>query len=1026
MRCDPRGALWYRWDLQVHTPASLVHQYPGHDDAVWDQFLNDLEALPANVRVLGINDYLFIDGYERLLEERDRGRLSNLDLILPVIELRLDTFGGSDSGLSRANFHVIFSDNVSPTVIREQFISGLTSSFQLLPRHAGTAISNAWSGILSPTALDDLGCAIIDSVPEAERRKYAAPRIEGFNNLTVSLEKVKERLESSFLRDDTLTAVGLTEWSDIKWKDGSIADKKNVINSADFVFVSAESPAAYGRARKRLIDGEVNAHLVDCSDAHYLSSSNEKDRIGNCFTWIKADRSFGGLLQARQEFENRIFVGEEPPELTRLREHPSRYVRSVTIRKDAEVDASAVWFDVELSLNCGLVAIIGNKGSGKSALAEIIGVTAASGREEHFSFLTDTKFCDPRQNLASEFVATTTWLDRDEVERRLDEGPLERDPLVQHLPQRYLEKLCTEVPSGEKTEFDRELERIIFSHLPVEQRLGATSLPELITLIERPLETKAAEIRRKLQRINRDVAVREALLSAEEKRTRQQLYRSARREWWELKKRPPPRIDPPSAEDSTRAFQRERLGEFSVARGHIKDLNAALRKHLAAVRKDRSDLEAFRSALEALAERHALVMEEHQDFLVRLGLGAAISTIHIDHDSLDDMRTRLSEREAELTALLHDDRSPAAALSWIDDEVRVLQEQLSGPAERYERYLTAVNEWKERVQKLRGGPDDPTSAVGARAALDELRAVPGQLATLQEERRDLARQLHEVLLGQANEHANLYVALESFMQGQPIPPEYTMSVETALVDTSFAETFLETMVNRHATGSFCGVVESEKMISAKLSKVDFNDPDDVVEFVDQTVAMLHADFRQEERPATDIVTQLRKDVQSQDVYDYVYAMTYLSPRFSLQFGGKPVYRLSPGEKGTLLLIFFLLADQDQKPLIVDQPEDNLDNQTVYRALVRCFQEARQHRQVLLVTHNPNLAVVCDADQVVVASMSGAEGPEITYDSGAIETPRIVRAIVDILEGTQIAFENRSIKYTLHQYGHRVDGEGRVL
>ena len=165
-----RGSLWNRWDLHVHTPESLVHNYPGDRDEQWEAFLSDLERLPEDIRVLGISDYLFLDGYERILKEREAGRLSNVDLILPVVELRLNVFGGTDSRLSRVNFHVLFSDEIHAEVIREQFISGLARSFQLTPRYVGDGrVAGRWSGVITRQALDDLGSAIVETVPPEER-----------------------------------------------------------------------------------------------------------------------------------------------------------------------------------------------------------------------------------------------------------------------------------------------------------------------------------------------------------------------------------------------------------------------------------------------------------------------------------------------------------------------------------------------------------------------------------------------------------------------------------------------------------------------------------------------------------------------------------------------------------------------------------------------------------------------------------------------------------------------------------------
>ena len=142
---DTRGSNWRIWDLHVHTPKSIVQRYGGDSDEVWDQFVNQLESLPPHFRVIGINDYIFLDGYRKILEEKKRGRLSNIDLILPVIEFRLDKFGGSDTKLSRVNFHVIFSDEVDADVIEQQFLNTLPRSYTLSPEYEGSSVE--WSGV---------------------------------------------------------------------------------------------------------------------------------------------------------------------------------------------------------------------------------------------------------------------------------------------------------------------------------------------------------------------------------------------------------------------------------------------------------------------------------------------------------------------------------------------------------------------------------------------------------------------------------------------------------------------------------------------------------------------------------------------------------------------------------------------------------------------------------------------------------------------------------------------------------------
>lgn len=127
-------------------------------------------------------------------------------------------------------------------------------------------------------------------------------------------------------------------------------------------------------------------------------------------------------------------------------------------------------------------------------------------------------------------------------------------------------------------------------------------------------------------------------------------------------------------------------------------------------------------------------------------------------------------------------------------------------------------------------------------------------------------------------------------------------------------------------------------------------------------------------------------------------------------GKKKLQQLSPGERGALLLIFYLLLDKDNKPLIIDQPEDNLDNHSVANILVPFIRKAKANRQIILVTHNPNLAVVSDAEQVIYVNIDKENEYTFEYESGSIENRSINERIVQVLEGAMPAFNKRKRKY----------------
>ncbi|MDO9000863.1 MAG: hypothetical protein Q7W45_13930 [Bacteroidota bacterium] len=119
--------------------------------------------------------------------------------------------------------------------------------------------------------------------------------------------------------------------------------------------------------------------------------------------------------------------------------------------------------------------------------------------------------------------------------------------------------------------------------------------------------------------------------------------------------------------------------------------------------------------------------------------------------------------------------------------------------------------------------------------------------------------------------------------------------------------------------------------------------------------------------------------------------------------------LSLGQKGTVLLKLFLSLGNNC-PIIIDQPEDHLDNHFIYSDLVSTLKKAKEKRQVILVTHDANIVVNGDSEQVIVAEY---KNNNINYSlSGSIENPLIKEAMTKILEGGNEAFIKRESKYQI--------------
>ena len=136
---------------------------------------------------------------------------------------------------------------------------------------------------------------------------------------------------------------------------------------------------------------------------------------------------------------------------------------------------------------------------------------------------------------------------------------------------------------------------------------------------------------------------------------------------------------------------------------------------------------------------------------------------------------------------------------------------------------------------------------------------------------------------------------------------------------------------------------------------------------------------------------------------------FIHHRIIIESSGRPITKLSHGQQGTIYLKLKIAANMFSETLVYDQPEDDLDNQFITEELVKLFRRIKKHRQVIIVSHNANLVVNADSEQVIVAHNDDGV---LSYTSGALEDPEINRAVCQILEGGKQAFENRERKYNL--------------
>ncbi|MCH3918083.1 MAG: histidinol-phosphatase [Spirochaetia bacterium] len=142
-------------------------------------------------------------------------------------------------------------------------------------------------------------------------------------------------------------------------------------------------------------------------------------------------------------------------------------------------------------------------------------------------------------------------------------------------------------------------------------------------------------------------------------------------------------------------------------------------------------------------------------------------------------------------------------------------------------------------------------------------------------------------------------------------------------------------------------------------------------------------------------------------------LTYQVPNsYSITYHGKELKQHSLGQRASALILF-VLGQKGNDVIIIDQPEDDLDNQTIYEEVIKQIIALKPDMQFIFATHNANIPVLGDAEMVHTCSYVDTDGKtSIAVDSGSIDNQNTQKSIISIMEGGEVAFERRKEIYEL--------------
>lgn len=992
---SPNGSEWRRWDLHIHTPDTKLSNDYGSGEDIWERYVDYLENSP--VVAFGITDYFSADGYYKLLEMHHTKFPSSIKVFFLNIEFRLAEAISKDS--SNPHIHVIF-DNDELSCNRVTISRFLSSLKTLDERETGVKVS----------------CADLCTPSQ-------------FESASITIESLKTALHETF-GDSKPYLIAFPAKNDGVRSTDSSSPRKVLITDkidkmSDFFFGDSSSKDYFLRKDRYENGISLPKAVVSGSDAHSFTDLERLEGDVAEFepSWIKCDLTFRGLQQICFEPDSRVYIGTEPSVEVRKTNQATKFLSQLEINNISTYDGSnGEWFsNVKIPLNPELTVIIGNKGSGKSAIVDIIGLLGESRQEEYFSFLSDKgsnkKF--KQRGYSENFEAELTWQSSVKILKNLNDRVDKTKPeAIRYLPQNYFEQLTNEI---EIEEFRKEIEDVVFSHVEVTDRMGKDTFADLQEFKTQQSKQETSSLKTKLRELNIEIVNCEEQADPLYKQQLEGELKAKNEELISIDKAKPIEVNKPGEETGIQRDLSKKIEALAEKRDKLEDTG---KKTVEVVVLKKNKLQKLTSLLQSVLAMSANIKSQKMELTQSCKeLGLDIDTIVKSEIETSPISEAIKEVQEQTNKLEVDNQNTFTeefdflsltslpdlrqAYIYVNTLIEELKKQLDTPQRKYQVYLDKLAKWNSQKDELLGDKDEPR--LGTKRYLEtKISYIDNELITkingIRVDRKAIVKDIFDSKKHVLTFYSELKNSVEERLNSVRTD-EFSVEIDASFVlDRSFIKDFLN-HIKKNRRGSFHGANNPEKIIGSLAEDIDWNDFDSIFSFFDNVVSKLKV----YDGKSLSIKEQVS---DTKDFYDFIFSLGYFSAKYELRLGGKNLNELSPGEKGLLLLIFYLQLDRDNIPLVIDQPEDNLDNDSIFAVLAKCIRDAKKNRQVILVTHNPNLAIGADAEQIIYVKLEKAENYKFSYESGAIENPRINQKTVDILEGSQPAFVKRRLKYQI--------------
>jgi len=983
MTYPSRGSEWRKWNFHVHTKGT------NKNDQFKSRTMEDFfyvffkMAFSNKVAGIGITDYFSIDRYrdaikyiEEIESKKDNStneKLFTSDevefiksiFLFPNVELRISPTTRRGKFI---NLHFLFNPKILDQVENEFF----------------NKLKNVDNYLMNYDSICQYAKSLNSSLHQDQLYQY------GIDHYNIEFGKVKELLETNkLIRDNSIVAIssksndgvsGLKDYyQEFENEGGSLLGTiKSIYKKSRIIFSNAPSDKSYFLGKSTSIEEVIN-HTGSLKPCVIGCDSHKEDTLFNRLTWVKAEPSFEGLKQITFEPEERVSIQEEIPE--------SQKLDNLMIEKVTFTSSENRFTPRSIYFNKNLNVIIGGKSSGKSILLYEIARTLYSDTRADILRYIDTtdnkiKYLYDLKTVSNDKIDETYSFKVDLFSKSSQTNLDRKDqssilPSIKYIPQNHLANLVDRSRKNGAT-----LKKII-RNLVLEEPKYKSMYDDFVNQAKKHDKQRNHDIdfyytlKDDLQKKEDDLRIKGDVKALKE-----------------------------GIKFNKDKMNKLHSGFTEKERDFYEELNEKFRLLKIKENQINSDFEKLNSFHRDLNQSLTTILHNKKIILDSLQVESIKSRYTNEFNFIDEALDKTNDLATDFN---QGDNNFLEGTLFVM-EMKKVQDEMESIISKLKPFNDKLENQKQAEALQKSIADDEAKIASILQFKREIEAI----------KKDIAEQRNKIFKDFAI----------NFKLYERIINDLKPRIEEVQSKTDKIEIMPRIKYN---------YPKFRELVDKVFDRRGFNNKgfDYIYQYWDQNPKSALSDISYTN--FEDALKRLFKRIDSNELLlkggntknEAVKKIftDFFFDHWDVNSEGDDIHKMSTGKASLVLLKLIIKLSIDNGPILIDQPEDNLDNRSVSKSLVDFLKEKKKDRQIILVTHNPNIVVNADAENIIVANQNGQgdfndtskykfdyiNGPlENTYPPNGnlniLHSMGIREHIADIVEGGKEAFKKREEKY----------------